>query len=68
MTKKKQIADFFSPEIPDFNVDVDLLEYLERTFPNTLPAYPYESEVDYAIRIGNAQVVKHIRALYEKKR
>ena len=67
MTKKKQ-TQFFQPEIPDFNIDLDLLEYLEKTFPNTLPAYPYESEVDYALRIGNAQVVRHIRALYEKKR
>jgi len=67
MTKKKQ-TQFFSPEIPDFNIDPDLLEHLEKTFTNTLPHYPYESEVDYALKIGSAQVVRYIRALYEKKR
>lgn len=65
---RNKTAQFFTPEIPDFHIDLELLEHLEQTFTNTLPHYPYESEVDYALKIGSAQVVRYIRALYEKKR
>ena len=66
MTKRKT-AQFFKQELPDFNVDAEMLAHIEQTFPNRLPSHMLEDMSQYAFLIGQQSIIKYLRALYEKK-
>lgn len=45
----------------------DLLEYLQKVFPDRLPDSPMASAEEVAALVGNQQVIRHLKVQAEKQ-